>query len=230
MNNKHFYKLTQYSGVLTPSQASKGIDAARRNGRSLLDDAILLFENNRWPRSAALSILTIEEEGKIPLIRELLLARSQKELNKSWKSYRSHVKKNVLAAMIDYVRDNPKLEDFRPIYSPDADFPQRLDAVKQISFYSDCLGDVNWSLPEEVVDQQLAHSLLTTARALVPISECAMESSAELQIWVKHLKGIWPDAPMEDMKKALLACYEEARILGVLRGSATVEEMIDFMF
>lgn len=224
-----FFKLAQYTETLTPHQAAEGIRAARHSAKSLLEDADLLYNHHRWPRSAALSILSIEEAGKVPLIRELLLCKSLEGLRKAWKAYRSHTKKNVLAAFTNYIRDNPKLEDFRPIYDPNSDFPKMLDAIKQIGFYSDCLGNAHWSVPDKVVDQEVARSLLATARALVP-GECAMESAAELQIWVKHLKGLWPDAPMEDMKRALIACYEEARILGVLRGSATVPEMIDFLF
>jgi len=230
LHKEHIFKLAQYTETLTPHQAAEGIRVARHNAKSLLEDANLLYKHDRWPRSAALSILSIEEEGKVPLIRGLLLSKSLEDLRKAWKAYRSHTKKNVLAAFTNYIRDNPKLEDFRPIYDPKSDFPKMLDAVKQIGFYSDCLGNVNWSIPDKVVDQELAHYLLTTARMLLPSGGCAMESAAELQIWVKHLKGLWPNAPMEDMKKALIDCYEEARILGVLKGSATVTEMIDFLF
>ena len=81
--------VAQYSGRLNPTQAAEGIQAALKNARALLADAQLLLENERWQRATALSILAIEEAGKIPLVRGILLARDDKESREAWRSYRS---------------------------------------------------------------------------------------------------------------------------------------------
>ena len=88
--------LNQYSGRLTTIQAAAGIQAAIKNAQSLLADAELLLKNERWERATAISVLAIEEVGKAPILREILLARDGEELKTAWRSYRSHTKKNVL--------------------------------------------------------------------------------------------------------------------------------------
>jgi hypothetical protein len=78
----------QYKGKLTPKQAAEGIRAAVENSASLLADAKLLFDNERFERSVALSVLAIEEAGKISIIRSILLEDDPSELKKSWQAYR----------------------------------------------------------------------------------------------------------------------------------------------
>ncbi len=85
--------ITQYTGPLTVEQAAESITKARANAQSLLADAELLLEHQRWARATALAILSIEEAGKVALIRELLLARDEAELREGWRAYRSHSKR-----------------------------------------------------------------------------------------------------------------------------------------
>ena len=56
----------------------------------------------------------------------------------------------------------------------------------------------------------------------------AMTSAAELALWVKHMKPVWK-GDMAEMKSALIACYTEARELGLLRGKETEAEMVKFV-
>lgn len=227
MSSQPFKRLEAYSGRLTPAQAAAGIEAAVINARSLLADAQLLFDSQRWSRAASLSILAIEEAGKVPLLRELLVL-PESELKNAWRNYRSHTEKNVLGGFLDYVEASPNIEDFRLLYDKENDHPRVLDAVKQLGFYSDCLGKCHWSLPAEVVNEELAKSLLITAKVLVPDGESAMQSAPELDLWVKHLRTVW-GKEMALMKRALIDCYQEASDLGVLRGKQTAEEMVRFL-
>jgi AbiV family abortive infection protein len=227
MPAQNFKKLEAYTGQLTPAQAAAGIEAAVVNARSLLVDAQLLFDAKRWSRVASLAILAIEEAGKIPFLRELLVL-PESELKNAWRSYRSHTEKNVLGGFLDHVESSPNIEDYRPLYDKENDHPRVLDAVKQLGFYSDCLGKCHWSLPAEVVNEELAKSLLLTAKTLIPDGESAMQSAPELELWVKHLRPVWRK-DMALMKRALIDCYQEASDLGVLRGKQTVEEMVRFL-
>jgi AbiV family abortive infection protein len=158
MVKKHV--ITQYFWPLTPAQAVKGIEVAIKNASSLLSDAQLLLENQRWQRAAALAILAIEEAAKPSHLRALLLARDEKELREEWRDYRSRSKKNVMWILTELVKKGARhLEELRPIFDERSDHGQVLDAIKQIALYSDSYGNCNWSLPENVTDDKLAQAL-----------------------------------------------------------------------
>ncbi len=222
--------LAQYNGRLNTAQAGEGIQAALKNARALFADAQLLLENERWQRAAALSILAIEETGKIPVIREILLARHDVELREAWRSYRSHTAKNVMYILPDLVAKGARhLDDFRRIYDESGNHAQVLDAAKQIALYSDACRACHWSIPEEVIDPELAGSLFAIAKVLVRDGLEPFSTKEELDIWVKHMRRVWKGSPTE-MKKALVACYAEARAKGVLQGRFAEAEMMDFVF
>jgi len=222
--------LTQYHGPLTPAQAATGIQAAIQNACDLLSDAELLLENKRWQRAAALAILSIEEMGKVEILRSLLLARDERELKESWIRYRSHTKKNVLWIFPQLVANGArKLEHFRPAYDESSDHAKLLDSVKQLAFYSDACGKCHWSVPREVVDQALAEGMAKTAKLLVGVSSHAFTTVAELQIWCKHMRPVCR-GDMDEMKKGLLACYAEAEAKGVLQGESTEFDMLKFLY
>ena len=221
--------LQQYKRRLTPAQAAEGIQVAMQNAKSLLADAELLLENERWPRACALAILAIEEAGKPEIIRGVLLARSDEELKPEWQTYRSHIKKNVAWILPRLVSEGARfLEDFRPLFDESNDHASLLEAVKQIAFYSDSCGDCHWSLPSDVIEQKLAETMVSIAKILIPDQPGAMSTEAELELWVKHLRPVWKQN-MEAMKSALLQCYAEAEEQGVLSGKHSSEDMAQFL-
>jgi AbiV family abortive infection protein len=221
--------ISQYAGRLTPAQAARGIEAAIKNARSLHSDALLLLQNHRWARAAALAILAIEESGKPNVIRSMLLARNQEELRGEWRNYRNHCMKNVMWILPNLVNKGARhLEELRPIFDKDGEHGPLLDALKQISFYSDAYGNCNWSLPETGISQELAGSLVQIAEVLSSKNLGSMTSEAELQLWVKHLGPVWKGS-MAHMKAALLACYADANTLNVLRGDISPNDMVKFI-
>lgn len=221
--------LKQYSGPLTTAQASTGIQAALENARSLLSDAELLLSNERWPRAAALAILAVEEAGKIPLIRAILMDAKGDELSGSWKAYRTHTKKNTLSILPELVAKGARrLDDFKSLYDETSEHPQLLDAVKQIALYTDACGVCHWSSPKAVIAPDFAKSLVRLAELLVGQSSHPFSTAAELDIWVKHMKSVWRGS-LKTMKKALLECYEEARRRGLLQGENPQAEIQDFL-
>lgn len=220
--------LVQYVGALTPAQAADGIEAALKNALSLLEEAELLLKNNRWQRAAALAILAIEEAGKPSLIRGLLVAANSKDLQDKWKEYRTHTKKNLMWILPQLtVKGATHLEDLRPIFDESRDHGRVLDAIKQIAIYSDAYGNCHWSLPEHAVEESLATSLVEIARIFAKADK-AMTSEAELTIWVKHMRPV-RKCPMNEMKRALLACYAEAESSGVLQGQVSASDMVKFV-
>ena len=67
-------KLSQYRGKLSPAQIADGMNAAIRNARRLSDDARTLFDLERYPTAASIAVLSIEESGKVSILRLITAA------------------------------------------------------------------------------------------------------------------------------------------------------------
>lgn len=83
-----------YRGKLSVAQVAGGMNAATQNAARLAADARLFFSNARWPTAASVAALSIEEAGKVVILRRFLTA-SDEEIRALWKDYRSHTRKNV---------------------------------------------------------------------------------------------------------------------------------------
>lgn len=194
-------KLNSYKGPLSPQQIAEGMNAANKNAYRLATDAKLMLDAGRYPSAVALAVLSIEESRKVSILRGLALAKDEKEIAEHWRDYRSHTKKNVSWIFPQLVAKGARqLEDFRPIFDNNSDHPFVLDQVKQISFYTDCLGKAHWSLPEEVIEQSLAQTLVQIAELLsIPKDTTVLE----IELWIKHMKPVWKTT-MPEMKTALI--------------------------
>ena len=205
-------RLSQYRGKLDPDQVADGINAATENARALAEDAALLYDNGRYPRAASLAILSVEESGKVAILRSLALAKSGGNLKDAWRRYRSHTAKNVMGGLIDtFIRGARKLDDFIGLFEKGAEHTHLLDQLKQIGFYTDCLGDAHWSLPSDVVDKALSGQLVRTAEILAKSTEVTPK---EIELWVQHLGPVWNQDPGW-MRKALENWYEDMQTHGL---------------
>jgi AbiV family abortive infection protein len=143
-------KSKQYRGRLSPAELAEGINVARQNAARLAKDARLLLENERYASALALAVLSIEESGKGPVLRGLAVASDDKEVVEKWREYRSHTSKNLMWPLLDRIAKGArKLDDFLPMFEPNAEHPQLLDAIKQISLYTDSFKKGHWSVPEK---------------------------------------------------------------------------------
>ncbi len=181
--------LRRYSGCLTPVQVAEGMNLALSNAKRLADDAKCLLDAERYPTAASLAILSIEEVGKCPILRGLLTATSQAEVDLCWRDYRSHTSKNYFALMPDYVRaGNRSLDQFGDFFTNKTESERAsFDAVKQIGFYTDCCGGAHWSTPLDVVDNELASSLVQWA--LVLSNRKRDITVHELELWISHMSS-----------------------------------------
>ena len=217
-------KLHQFRGALTGRQAAEGIRAARRNASRLLSDAEILLEQARYPTATAIAILAIEEAGKSSVLRALVLARDGKDLKEAWRDYRSHTRKNVLGGLMDAVRSGARrLRDFRRLFEEDAEYPLLLDQLKQLGFYTDCLGEAHWSVPDDVISEDLARSIVALARAL-----CAERDATdvEMELWIQHIGPVWKQHP-ERMEAALASWYAAMQEAGLApAGGNAMEEFV----
>jgi AbiV family abortive infection protein len=210
-------KLDQYKGSLSPDQLAAGMNAANANARRLADDAERLLDAKRYPTAASLATLSVEESGKASILRELALARNEAECTEAWRSFRSHTMKNVAWLLPQLVASGARnLEDLRPLYDRDSDHPFVLDQIKQLGFYTDCLGDAHWSSPEDVIDESLARMLVRVAGVLARDRTVTTE---EIELWQKHLGPVWK-GPLEWMKNALAKWHEELVRRGLAEGDA----------
>jgi AbiV family abortive infection protein len=205
-------RLNQYKGKLSVSQIAEGMNAAIQNAKRLAEDAELLIEKQRYPSAASLAILSIEESGKVSILRRLSLSRNEEELKETWKDYRTHTKKNVNWLIPDLVKAGArKLEDFRPMVEGDAEHPYILDQIKQIGFYTDCLTDAHWSIPKEIIDKQPAMMLVDLAKIFASTKEI---TEKEIELWVKHLGPVWKKN-MSWMQHALVNWFHEMQESGL---------------
>lgn len=214
-------KLDQYVGSLDAAGVAAGINAARENARRLVSDAKTLFDAGRYPSASAMAILAIEESGKCAILRSLSLAESEQEIRKGWRDYRSHTSKNAMWLLPSLVaRGARRLADLASLFDAQSDHPCVLDHVKQIGFYTDCLGNAHWSSPSLVVDQALTSSLLTTADILSRGGEVSVR---EIELWVMHMKPVWKSTP-EWRTKALANWYSEMQAEGLAPAGANEME------
>jgi AbiV family abortive infection protein len=203
-------KLDAYKGRLNAEQIAEGMTAAAENATRLAEDAEFLLARGSAATAVSLATLAIEEAGKVSILRALAVARSDDEVRACWKDYRSHTRKNAAWIFPQLFANGARqLEQFRPMFAENADHTAMLDNLKQLGFYTDCLGEAHWARPTEVIDAELAQQLVSVAKLLSRPSE---HSAQEVALWVKHIGPVWKQ-DMVWMKQALInwqdAMYRE---------------------
>lgn len=207
-------KLDQYRGKLALEQIAEGMNLANRNALRLYEDAKAMLDAGRYPTALSLAILSIEESGKSTILRRMADATTDADVVERWKEYRSHTKKNVQWAIMDMVRrDGPtKLEDLRPLFAEDAEHPYVLDQLKQIGFYTDCLGKAHWSDPVETINEGLACGIVTIAAIFCRNREI---TSRELQLWQHHMGAAAKTGYLSGAKERLANWYAAMQAEGL---------------
>src|SRR6266852_823600 len=216
-------KLDAYRGRLTTAQLAQGMSTAAKNAQRLAGDAVALLEAHRFPTAASLAILSIEESGKISILRSLSLATTIDEVSDAWKDYRSHTQKNVAWLLPQLVASGArKLDDLRPLFDKDSDHPYVLDQIKQLGLYTDCLGQAHWSTPDATIDKDLAEMLVKAATLLASKREY---TKTEVDLWVEHIGPVWKK---EDalMKQALVNWYAAMQKSGLEPAGANEMEQL----
>lgn len=182
-------KLNRYQGKLSATQIAQGMNVAENNACRLVEDAKILLAAGRFPTAASIATLAIEEAGKVSILRELALAKSDAELIQSWKDYRSHTKKNAMWILPQLVAEGARnVDDFRSVVDENSDHTAILDQIKQLGFYSDCLGKAHWALPYDTIDEKLAKGLVEIAQLL---SKSHEHTEKEIELWREHIGPVW---------------------------------------
>lgn len=217
-------RLPQFRSPLAPAQIAEGMNRARLNAARLAEDAATLFTAGRLPSAVALSILSIEESGKVALLRQMAIADDGKEWQSLWKAYRSHTKKNTLWIFGELVRQGARdLDSLRPLADPDSDHPDILDQLKQLCTYTDCFRNAKWSSPDEVDITAMAPYLLKMAQILGTPKTITTE---EVELWRRHLYPV-KSAALVNQKQAVAAWYHEMNLRGL--SQVSIEEVEAFL-
>jgi hypothetical protein len=105
------------------------------------------------------------------------------------------------------VAGEKKLEDFRDVFDNESEHSQLLDNLKQIGFYTDCLGKAHWSIPAEVIDKETTTQMIKIAK-----TQCKKRdfTEREIELWIKHLKPVWRGS-MDSMKIAMNNWFEDMK-------------------
>ena len=114
------------------------------------------------------------------------------------------------------------MKQLRPATEIDAEHTGMLDAVKQLSIYTDCFGDsARWSAPGDAVDLEFAPAILATARMLNSERQTTVR---ELDLWVEYVRPHYNKPTMPD---AMLAFQRQLFNEGLT--STTPEALESFM-
>jgi len=205
--------LKQATGRLDPDQVANGINAAHRNAMRLLEDADILFKNERWASVAAISILSIEEFHKTYILRAISAEVNNAALLRQWKNYRSHTKKNLLAHLPELIRNGARTpEKLQQLFDPKAKHPHQIEQIKQWATYTDCYGSSAWLEPAMFVDQPLAEYLLKTAKLIVSNH---VVTKREIELWIEH---VGPGSASPKIKAEAIATWFDAmKTEGILK-------------
>jgi AbiV family abortive infection protein len=201
--------LPSYGGELSPAEIADGIAAAQANSRRLIDDAKVLAEAGRYPSAAALAILAIEERGKVIILKRMAIVPGDK-LKETWRDYRSHRAKNAAWVIPLLVAEGARtLKDFAATVDKKADHAAMLDALKQVAFYTDCLGEKHWSNPDDVIDPDLARVLIEMAQGMLGDRTV---TAREVELWREIVA---PHYAKPEMSEAVIRCEEALRKEGL---------------
>lgn len=202
MNKNNTKKLPQYKGKLSASQIAQGMNAAKSNAKRLLKSAKIIFENGDYATATSLAILSIEESGKSSILRRLSLENDNIALNNCWKDYRTHIKKTIIWDMCRYIKgEKCKIEDFKEMFSDNNISPFHLEQIKQIGFYTDCLGNAHWSIPNEIIEKEFAQDMLMIAGVHCQNDEVVTQR--EIELWIECMKPVWRKS-INEMKQGLI--------------------------
>ena len=219
-------KQLQYNQKLTLKKAAEGIRIAVENSKSLLADASLLYDNERYERATALAILAIEENGKPKIIREILLEDDQRKLKAKWKEYRQHTEKNNTWIVPDLISKGARhLNEMQHLFDEKSPHRQELDNLKQLAFYTEAFTKCEWSNPKNVINKETAEQIISIATFSIKYQNIFL-SEEELEIWYKHIKPVW-NGNEKIIIKALVNCMKEAEDFGYIAKGYT-ENAIKF--
>ena len=218
-------KTEWYCGPLSAKQASAGMQIALQNAKRLIRDAELLLKKGRLPSAVGLAILAAEEAGKIRILYQLAVSEDTQQLKSAWGDYRNHKKKNPVITFYYYLFEGPStINEIIGATLQDKTSAQAIEDVKQMSFYTDCLGsDATWTNPEYNIKEDLVPGLVNTVKAIIMSLHSVTEK--EVELYIRCIKPM-QSCSEEERSRAYDRYLDQLKELGVMPPIST-EEIID---
>lgn len=142
------------------------------NASELLEEANILYDNERYARAYFLAQIAHEEIGKLPMILHEATRAANKEAHdwkKFYKRLRSHNAKNQINVIFDNVLEEPDFNwDFKEIKND----VKRLNILKNASLYSD-LDENKFVKPSAIVNKGSADSRIKAVEAYMRLMTSA---------------------------------------------------------
>jgi AbiV family abortive infection protein len=141
-----------------------------QNAQSLYEDAKILFENNRWPRSFFLSQIATEELGKYGLIvtSSVWAAHGSLDWNHFRKRFTNHKDKTKHFLLFEGLYHGNLSDDFFENFDENEDADTKLadslEKIKMASLYCDMNKDGMVSLPGNVITKDFCEISLDLLR------------------------------------------------------------------
>lgn len=206
--------LSRFKGKpLDKKQIATAMHLCYVNARALLDEAKLLKENGRNARAISLTILALEEFGKIPLIYDMIVyeARDTNAWREFWRAFRSHRTKQIVFSTYG----NRLVRVFGNEY--EIEFPlgiePLIDKYKQIGFYVSFFED-QFILPEHFAkdNSEWLDWLLAVADERIssfePLHSSLEGSERFLNKGIDFLKAIGGARSPDELKEAITEYLE----------------------
>lgn len=144
---------------------------AYENACELLDDAIILFEVNRYPRAFVLAHLASEELAKLPIIygfRVRLFGKETIDWGSFKKRLQNHQPKLRSIALFDYMNDDVDLirNTDLDLYNKQIELTKEFDNLKNMGLYS---GNRNayFYKPSMLVSESMASNMIKTTKGRI---------------------------------------------------------------
>jgi AbiV family abortive infection protein len=200
---------------LTLEQIAQAMNAARRNAHDLVEDAQTLLDAGRHVRAAALAILSIEESGKVDVLRCLAGARDADDRAAYVKDLLSHRAKNAHWIIGALRREYP----FPPLMltalkGRDGAHAAYLDKLKQSAIYTDVADDGTSKEPKDSIDQSLAQELIQCA---IELTSDTITTPRELELFRDRLSAC---ERLEQLPDTITAYYRDLMSEGLWSGDA----------
>jgi AbiV family abortive infection protein len=138
---------------LSPNQIALGMHLCYRNAVALLEDARILAVNRRCARALSLTVIAIEELGKILMLCDLLRPSPPSNLREFWKDFTTHHHKQRELASYGQYLESIEASPYRESVSKA--MLDAMDRIKQWGFYVDYRATAFQS-PQEFEDQTRA--------------------------------------------------------------------------
>jgi len=136
----------------------------------------------------------------LPILRRMVTAVDDEEVHQCWKEFRSHCWKNGQANFPSCIKSSVRLDDFRCTVEKGKE-NQKLDDLKQVGLYVDCVGDADWMSPSETITGEVAAAMVLIASI---VCESNKETTVrELELW-KETVGACPHGTLAEMKGQLV--------------------------